>query len=446
MMRAVRPPEAPPLERQRNRLKAYFRDHVWAQPLPPALTPQGLWLRLLRTLNLVVMGFSEDELRLHASALTYTTLVALVPILAMSLAVLKGLGYDIQLQSALIDYTAEMPEQFRIMVANLLGAVARANFAQIGGIGAVILLLTVVQMLSRIEQSFNRVWLVTNGRGWSQRFANYVSIVVIVPILLVGAIGLTAQLRLGGDLIERLDLLRFAPFLSTWIAFSILYGAMPNTKVQLVPALASGFVGAVLWHLWFRFYITIQPGVTRYNLIYGTLASVPIFLVWLYFSWSIVLMGARVTFAVQNRNAWNPQRHKPRISVSARTLLAIEITRACLRAFRGQNPPFHAHAFARAHNLQPELMEQVLTQLVKGGILAPVESEERDGYVLARDPASLTIGALLKLLIEEGDGADELARQFTGTPEHQRLERLLAQLGDDQLLIETAGTTPATKS
>ncbi len=436
MIHAVRPPEPHPLARQRNRLKVYFRDQVWAQPLPRALTPQGLWFRLLRTLDLVINGFREDELRLHASALTYTTLVALVPILAMSLAVLKGLGYDIQLQSALIDYTAEMPEQFRIMVANLLGAVARANFAQIGGIGAVILLLTVVQMLSRIEQSFNRVWLVTRNRGWSQRFANYVSIVVVVPILLVGAIGLTAQVRLGGELIERLNLLRFAPFLSTWIAFSILYGAMPNTKVRLAPALASGFVGAVLWHLWFRFYITIQPGVTRYNLIYGTLASVPIFLVWLYFSWSIVLLGARVTFAFQNRNAWHPQHPSPRVNMPSCALLAIEITRACLRAFRGQTPPFHANAFGRTHNLQPELMEQVLDQLVSGGILAPVESEERDGYVLARDPASLTVGALLKLVLEEGEGTEALAPQFTGSPEHQRLERLLAQLADDQITIE----------
>ncbi len=441
MARASRLSEPRMLARQRDRLAAYFRDCVWAHPLPPALSPRGLLFRLLRTLDLVVSGFREDELRLHASALTYATLVALVPILAMSLAVLKGLGYDIQLQSALIDYTAEMPDQFRIIVANLLGAVARANFAQIGGIGAVILLLTVVQMLSRMEQSFNKVWLVTRNRAWSQRFAYYVSIVVIVPILIVGAIGTTAQLRLGDELIHRLDLLRFMPFLSTWSALSILYGAMPNTKVRLVPAIASGFVGAVLWHLWFRFYITIQPGVTRYNLIYGTLASVPIFLVWLYFSWSIVLLGARVTFAVQNRNAWHPQRQRPRVNVPGRTLLAVEITRACLRAFRGQGGPFHANEFGRERNIQPELMDQVLGELVAGGVLAAIESEEHDGYLLARDPATLTVGMLLGLVMREGDEAQSLITAFAGTAEHQRLEQLLDRLCDDGATID--GSAPA---
>lgn len=212
---------------------------LWRISLPPLWSWKGIVVRLMRIIHLVVRGFREDEIRLHASSLTYNALIALVPLLAISLSLLKGLGYDTSLQNYLQELTQEMPTQIQDISTQLLSAVDNANFAQIGGIGGLLLLWVVIQMLSRIERSFNTIWGIHRSRSWLRNSVNYISIVVVVPILLISAITLTAQFKWGGDLIERLGLVRLIPFVSVWLAFSFCMAPCP------IP----GFVPWLLWAL-----------------------------------------------------------------------------------------------------------------------------------------------------------------------------------------------------
>lgn len=420
--------EQPLIKRLTSGAMQFLENQVWQQPLPPWLSLKGVLFRMLRTLDLVIRGFREDELRLHASALTYATLVSLVPILALTLALLKGLGYDDQLRILLTENAEQMPQQFHDVLNNLLTAVSQANFAKIGGVGALVLFFTVVQMLSRIERGFNQVWKVRRNRPLLRRITNYISILVVVPLLLLTAIGVTARMKLVPDL--QMGGLRLAPFLATWLAFTFLYSALPNTRVRFLPALLSGLVGALLWHFWFRFYITAQPGVTRSNLIYGTLASVPFFLVWLYFSWTMVLIGAKVTFAMQNGETYRPGADNQKVNVPAKTLVALSILRHGVRAFKDQDPPFQIETFTRKVHARRELTEEILGLLCETGLMARVAEDEEGTFVLARDPAQITVGQVLTLVMTEGSPLSELDMPLTLSQERVLLERLVARASE----------------
>ncbi|MCB1051852.1 MAG: YihY/virulence factor BrkB family protein [Acidobacteria bacterium] len=262
--------------------------------------PEFWVARVAQMVWIVWRSFRQDLLRTQAAALTYSTLISMVPLLVMGLALLRGLGYGETIMNWVNTQVATLPPDFQTVAQVALDTANQADFAKLGGIGGVILLVLVIQVISRVEHSFNSVWGVRNPRRLVQKFSHYISIMVVVPILLVAATTITAQMKLTQSVFESLGILKLIPFFSVWLAMAFLNLYLPNTKVLPLPAIVSGFFSAVLWLGWFRFYMTVQPGVARYNILYGTLASVPIFLVWLYFSWLLVLIGAKFTYAWQN--------------------------------------------------------------------------------------------------------------------------------------------------
>ena len=385
----------------------FFEEELWYQELPPWKTAKGFGLRIARFIHLVSLGFREDQLRLHATALTYSTLMSLLPLLAIGLAIAKGLGQDRKATQYLLEYAAEMPKQFQDAVQAILDVVTQTDFGKLGAIGALILLFMIIQVLSRIEVSFNRVWGIRKSRSWLRRVTNYISIVVVVPILLIAAITVTATFKLGGELFEQLGVLRVMPFVTTWIAFSFLYGALPNTRVRIGPVLLSGLAGAVMWQLWFRFYINIQPGVTNYNVIYGALASVPIFLAWLYVGWMIVLLGAKITFAVQNGSTFHAELSRREASATARIQLALAVLTRAARSLTEGAKPFEKQVFAKRFGVNPLFLEEVLDSMVDCDLLA--ETGDKEGrYVLLRAPDRIMIKSVVRVFIDEGDEPESL--------------------------------------
>ena len=411
--------------------QTFLNDDLWQPAMPPVLTLRGLGYRTLRIIHMIVRGLREDQFRLHASSLTYNTLMSLVPLLAMSLAALKGLGYDEIFIERVTSYTSDMPEQFQNFLHGAIETVNKTNFAKMGGIGASVLVLMVVQVLSRIEGSFNSVWQISRSRSWIRRFTNYISIVVVVPILMVSAISLTARLKFGQSLFEQLGLLRFVPFMATWAAFTFLYKAMPNTMVKAIPSIIGGFIGAGMWHIWFRVYITIQPGVTQYNLLYGTLASIPIFLAWLYIAWMIVLIGAKVTYAAQ-RSVVHQLGTQTRISCHAQVAVALSLAGRCVAAFDRGESPQPLERYGHQEGIPPFLTDTIAQLLVNRGILAELAGNEGI-YVPARSPAGISVGEIAEIVLDEGEDLKRLG--VTGIPENNA--KVLAQLLTPSTLAET---------
>lgn len=395
-----------------QRVWRFISEGIWDIDLGSLSRVRRLGINFVRIIYLVFKGFQKDECPLHAASLTYSSLMAIVPILALALAVLRGLGAGEWAEERLIQSVAAMPDQFRDFVINLFTYVRNTNFATLGGIGLVLLLWTVVQVLSCVEMSFNRVWGVSVPRRLIRKFSDYLSIVMVVPILMVAATTFNAtlsnptiihwlEMRFGVAHLVYMRLLSVLPLLVTWVAFIFLYKLMPNTRVQTVPAVVSGLLGGSLWIIWQWTYISLQVGISRYNAIYGTLASVPIFLFWLYISWWIVLLGAEIGFALQNVATYKMEQKAHGASPQSRIMLALSVIAHAAQSMMISVPHFEINAYARIHRVPVRLINEVVDELVCAGLL--VETADGNGrYVLLKVPDLIRVKDVIGAILQSG--------------------------------------------
>ncbi len=395
-----------------QRIWKFMSESIWEIELQSLSRLKRLGINFVRIVFLVLKGFQDNECPLHAASLTYNSLMAIVPILALALAILRGLGAGDWAEQHLIEAIVTMPDQFQSFVANLFMYVKNTNFATLGGIGLILLLWTVVQVLGCVEMSFNQVWGVTMPRRLLRKFSDYLSIVVVVPILMVAATTINATLS-NPTLINLLQesfgyahflyswFLSFLPLLATWVAFVFLYKLMPNTRVLAMPAIVSGIIGGSLWIIWQWFYIELQIGISRYNAIYGTLASVPIFLFWLYISWWIILLGAEIGFALQNYSTYKMEQKAHGASTQSRIMLALSIMSHAAQSMMINVPQFEINAYAHTHRVPVRLIHEVVGALVSANLLADV-SDGEDRYVLLKVPDSIRVKDIINVIVQHG--------------------------------------------
>lgn len=389
------------------RLRRFLAEDVWSPELSSLSGLRNLVVQLVRISQLVAKGFREDDLAVHAAALTYCTLMSLVPLLALAFAALKGFGAAPEALARIQAATADMPEGFRAFVDIILDSVMRTTLVTLGWVGLVVLFFTVVQTLAGIETSFNRVWGVTTPRSWWRRTTNYISMTVVVPVLIMAAFGIHATLQNQGVLRALGEarplyqaLLRLSPLLSVWLAFLVLIVFMPNTDVKKRPAAVSALVAALLWISWQKIYISLQVGVARYNAIYGTFASVPIFLLWLYVGCMIILLGAELAFALQNHNTYALERAAGHASVRSRSLLALVALSEAAREFVAGGR-LDLHALAERQRVPIRLLLDVMRVLAGAGYVAEV-ADQPECYVLARSPERIATDEVARLFTTQG--------------------------------------------
>lgn len=445
-----KPSGAPPRLWERTR-QFLFHD-VWTIELSSLSGVKGFLIHCLRVSQLLVKGFREDNLAIHAAALTFSTLLAIVPVLAIALSVARGLGAGQDLVARINEHVDQMPEAFRDYVRQNITQVTTADFYAIGGLGLLLLLVMAIQVMSSIETSFNIVWGIRNSRNILRKIAYYTSTLVVVPVLILAAGTLTATVR---PLIEKIGLaafhaglLKLTPLLVGWIGFSFLYGFVPNTKVQLRPALVSGFVGAVLWNGWLRFYLAVQP-TENVKFVYGAVAAVPLFLAWLFVSWVIVLLGAELAFAVQNSSTYRMERIAPRASVRAKMLLALSVVTRAAEALANDQRPFDLDQFAGERRVSIRLVNEVVSLLSRAGLLAEV-AEHEGRYVLLRSPERVTVREVLDVVLNDGSAPQELGLQNLRdeiqqalTSADEGMSRAVEKLSISNLMSSAGGGGPA---
>jgi len=400
--------------RRGGRLAEILMKEIWGSETGSLSTLRGMLVRIVRVGHLVVRGFRDDDLPVHASALTFATLMSLVPLLAIAFAVLKGLGVAQEQIDRLMEWKESMPLQFQGFIDQILEIVHSTSFAALGWVGLVALLVTAIMVLGSMEASFNRIWAVRSPRNIFRRIANYISILVVVPILIGVGSTVSASLhseafiaRLGSVGVVYQALLRLTPLVGAWLAFGFLYTFMPNTRVRFVPAVVSSLAGALLWTLWQKTYISLQIGVARYNAIYGTFASVPIFLAWLYVGWVIVLLGAEVAFAVQNHATYHLEQRAESASFRARLLIAVAVVVEAVEAMREGSEAFEAAEFARRGKIPVRLVNEVVGVLSRAGWIVEV-ADQPGSYVLRRDPDSLDLRDIVELILDDGASPEQL--------------------------------------
>jgi membrane protein len=392
-----------------NQAVEFVREGIW--DTNPAALPFGfsLLVRTLRVLILMVRGIKDDELLHRASALTYITLVSIVPMLSIAMAVSKGLGYDQYVLGRIAEFAQTQPENVQQMLGEIIKLVENTNFQSLGWIGVAFLIVTATLVLNGLEKTLNRIWGISTSRNMLRRIANYISLLFVVPIF-IGVAGTLQGFAISSD--PNVGnffsfLTDYMPFISTMLALSLLYVMLPNTKVGWLPAFISGLCGAIVWIFWQKVFINLQLSVVKYNAIYGTFASLPIFLVWLHTSWLIILLGAEVGFAVQYHNTLHLERGGVGGSMRVRQLLALSILAANADVFKRGGGHFDKTSYADQHKVPIRLVNDVIKVLEEAGLLLPI-SEQENCYALGRAPEAVSIKRVLDLLDDAGKGADEL--------------------------------------
>lgn len=376
----------------------------------------GIVHRLYRS----VEGFHKDECMLRASAMTFYTLLSIVPVIAMAFGIAKGFGLQKTLEVRLLENFPGQEDIFGRLFAFANTLLENTRGGLLAGIGVVVLLWTVIKLLGNIEASFNAIWKVRRPRTIWRKFSDYLSFMLVAPILFVlsGSLNVfvTTQIRL---ILEKLPLLgavgpyilfalKFLPYLIFWILFTILYALMPNRKVSLPAALAGGILGGTLYQLTQWVYVHFQVGVAKYNAIYGSFAALPLFLVWLQLGWMIVLWGAEMSRVFEEGRGPMPVFPDRDMSFRVRALLYIGTAASVIRAFHRGDPAPTAAGLSRELTLPESLAEALLGDLVNGGILVRVEreGEETPGYHPARNVATITVQSVLD--VASASGTDDL--------------------------------------
>jgi membrane protein len=354
-------------------------------------------VRAQRFVTAVLRRFHQDGCLLHASGLAYTSLLSLVPLLALMFAVLKGLGVQRRLEPLLLSRLGLDPE----VVERMMTYIDRTNFGTLGAVGAITLLATALAVLGSIERSFNHIWRVQQSRTWWRKATDYLSTLVLTPFLLLAAVALTSTLREQALLQWVLQseqvaeavpaVLRLVPFAINVVAIGILYTIMPNRRPYVTAVIIAALVAGCTWQVVQWGYVSMQIGVARYNAIYGALSQLPVTLVWIYVSWAVVLLGAEVA-AVYEFGADHPE-----VTRISRWALAVHVLLRAVETFRGDGQPIEPGPLARELRVSREAVGQVLQELGDGGLLAAVEGR-REEYVLVRDPAIIELSSLTNLV------------------------------------------------
>jgi membrane protein len=299
-------------------------------------------------------GFVRDQLLLRANALTYLTLLALVPLLAIAVAMSSAFGVSAENMTRLIleQVAAGSPKA----VEQILPLVENLNFAALGASGAAVFFFTTVLTIGNVEKALNQIWGLKRQRSWERRIPDYLAVLIVSPMLLAVALSLGGTLQ-SQALVQRLlevplfatlyDMgLRQAPLLLAIVAFSFLYWFLPNTRVGIVSALLGGIVAAVLFSLAQYFYLKFNVGVMRYNTIFGSIAILPLLMVWMYFCWAIILLGAEVAYAHQTLPLYRREVRGTPAGAAARESIGLAIAVELARAFRDGRPPWSVDALS----------------------------------------------------------------------------------------------------
>ncbi len=366
-------------------------------------------------------GFVRDQLLLRANALTYLSLLALVPLIAIAVSVSTALGVNAEnmTRTILEQVAAGSPRAVEL----ILPLVENLNFAALGATGGGVFILTTVLAIGNVEQTFNQIWGVKRQRSWERRIPDYLAVLIVSPMLLAVALSLGGTLQ-SQSLVQRMlevplfatlyDMgLRHAPVVLSAFAFSFLYWFLPNTRVRLVSALLGGVVAAVLFGIAQYAYLQFNVGVMRYNTIFGSIAFLPLLMVWIYFCWAIILLGAEVAYAHQTLHLYRREVRGAPAGAAARESIGLAIAVELARSFQDGRPPWSVDSLSDHLDVPLRTVRDVMGELEEAGIVVPSAGEPVGGHQIGRPLERIRVEDVLAAMRGPRDAAigdSEVAR------------------------------------
>jgi membrane protein len=393
-----------------------LNDTIWNTPLSEISKGRIFVLKQLRIFILAVRGFSNDKAQLRASALTFYSLLSVIPVAAIAFAISKGFGLDQKLQQLLIDKFQSEQEVLKWLLQNASNAIEKTKGGYIAGIGVIILFWSVMSLLNHIESSFNHIWQIRSARPWYRKFTDYLTIMLIAPVFIILSSSSTVFISNGlNDFMIKAPILDFfkpvisflfqlAPYFLNWLTLTILFIIMPNAKVKFVPALIGGIIGGTILQVIQWLYIDLQFGITKLSYIYGSFAAVPLFIVWLQTSWSVVLLGAEISFANQNISRYEMESEALNVSNYQKRALILMIMHMIIRNFSLGEKPISAEYIGANLKIPVRLARDILQDLSSANLVSVIHENgaiERL-YQPALDINRLTVSFVFSRLDKQG--------------------------------------------
>jgi len=365
-----------------------------------------------RNLNILiesVPAFASNEAQLRASALTYYTLFAIVPIFALLFGVAKGFEIDQWLKREMTQRLSEHGEILNWLYNFADTTLREARGGLVAGIGALILCWSVVKMIGNIESAFNRVWRVKKSRTIFRKFTDYLSFLIIAPVLLLAASSATVLVsRYLRELSEKHTLISYSrpliefgiqciPYLLVWVLFTFIYVFLPNTRVKLTSALFGGVIAGSLYQILQGGYIYVQMALSRYNVIYGSFSALPLFLIWMYLNWLLMLFGVILSYLYQNFDYESKRAHDNERTPGDKRLLALMLAAEISGDFSAGKPAPDMESLAERINISNTLAAELINRLLQCNVITAVNSAEYDspGYMPSLPLEKMTVANVL---------------------------------------------------
>jgi len=391
-----------------NRTFNFIRFDIWRITENELSRRRRIAYRFIKTLVLAVRGFIDEDLNVKASALTYSILFAMIPTFAMIIAIAKGFGIEKLIRSSL-EGTFFGQED---LIPQVMGFVERYLETTQGGlfigIGLAVLFYSVMNFFMQVERAFNDIWKVKKSRSLVRQFSTYFSSILLIPLLIVLSSGLSIFINTAIAQSFLYDVLnpvlrfgfKFAPYVINWIVFTVLYLIIPNTKVRFTNALIAGVIAGTAFQLFQFLYIHGQVYLSRYNIVYGSFAAIPLLLLWLQISFLIVLLGAEISYASQNIKYFEYELDIDTMSTRYKNFLTLFITYIVIKQFENQRPPLSSEEISEDFKLPARIVNQILSKLVEVSILIEVFNDPKKSktYQPAIDINQLTINLLFNKL------------------------------------------------
>lgn len=413
----------------------YLRVGIWRLQVDQFPRHKAFYIRQARILLLTITKFIKDNCALKASALTYYTMLSIVPTAAMAFGIARGFGFERLLKRELLEKFPGQEEiaQWIIQFADSL--LINTHGGMMAGIGLIILFWSAFKVLKNIEHAFNEIWESKRARSMARKLTDYLAIVILCPVLLIlsssVAVYISTQMEIISGKMPVFEIvsepilfsLKFLPFILVWLLFMITYYIMPVAKVNLLSALIAGVIAGTGFHLLQFTYIRFQIGVAQYNAIYGSFAALPLFMVWLHLSWHIVLLGAQIAYAVQHVDNYESEPDRVKMSFHLKKVFALHIARLITQKFARGEKPLTADQIAETLDMPLRLVRQMLTLLVESKIITPtrLETDNHTTFQPASDISRFSLSYLIDAM--EHKGADYL--YAAQTEDLQKLERCL---------------------
>lgn len=419
----------------KGKIDNYLTKKLWDTDLESLGPLRSCWIRFLRFLHVLLLELSEEQLALRAMGLVYTTLLSIVPLLAVSFSVLKAFGVHTKFEILLYYFLEPLGEKGVDLSLKIIGFVENVNISVLGSIGLAMLVYTVMSQIQKVESSLNYIWNVKSTRSFEKRFSNYLSVLLVGPILIFSAIGITGSLMNTTIVhkvlsIKSLGFLiyftgKLVPYILASAAFTFIYIFLPNTKVRFTAAITGGLFSGIIWKVTGMIFASFIVSSAKYSAIYSGFSILILSLIWLYWSWFILLVGAKVSYYQQYPRLIYARKDPLSLSNKMKEKLALLLMFLIGDNFHRNAQHWRLESLSKRLGLPAVIVLDMLTMLENTGLIVSTQ-EEPLAYLPAKDLETISIREILDVVRISGD--ESLAgNKFIAIPE---VDSLISQADD----------------